>query len=917
MTEDDVIVGEDGDGEEPTVFGNAPRAPSTGSSFFRGGDRIGPYRIIELLGRGAQGEVYHAVDVRLGRDVALKLLSPQLSMNATLRSRFRREAESASKLEHPSICTVYEFGEESGVAFIAMRLVSGTPLSHRIAASRSRSSAGASFVAVRAAESAASSPLSSTEVLGGSWKGRGTEILEMLAVVADALHVAHESGLVHRDIKPANIMVGDDGDPVILDFGLARDLTGGGAELTVTGDLIGTPAYMAPEQIAGKPVDRRADVFALGVILYECLTTRRPFQGTTFEALRKDVLQGRPVDPRRLNPAIPKDLAAVVEVALDKDPQRRYATAQAFAEDLRRVLKLEPILARPPGHLLRVRRWAQRNPLAATGLGFVFVFLLGAWLITTHFLRESRKQASILDATLTQTRQLADVDRVRRLSQAFRSLPPIHPSALPVYDAWLAKARALLDRRRRHEDRLRSLRRNARPYDRASREEDRRTHPRHRELAAVRRKLRAWEDRHRQAESGGAPAEFLARIEDQITELESKEESLAALISERRSWSFVSDEEQWEHETLVELIRRLEAFDGTEESPGEYRRALAWRDVAARVEAESIEEPAELWRRAIDEIADVNAHPAYGGLRIVPQMGLVPLGSDPRSGLHEFAVVTTGKVPRRNSKGELEPSAEDAIVLVLLPGGTFLLGAEPPSASRPPGSPHVDEQAARGEGPVHEVSLAPFFIGKYEVTQAQWRRIAGRNPSWFNAGRFPGMVTGAGHPVENVNWRQITEEIRVVGLTLPTEAQWEYGARAGSGDVFVRGSTREALRGFANLLDESAKAARMSGAARVPWSGFDDGYPVHAPIGSFEPNAFGLHDVLGNVDEIVSGFYADYRASHRAGDGEWDYSVSDYRVARGGSWGDAPEGLRVSRRTGLTDETNGNLTGFRVARPLR
>ncbi len=917
MTPDEANPGDEIDGEEATVVGGSPGTPPSSASFFRGGDRIGAYRIIELLGRGAQGEVYRAEDVRLNRQVALKLLSPQLSMNATLRSRFRREAESASKLEHPSICTVYEFGEESGMAFIAMRLVSGTPLSRRIAASRSQSSEGGSFVAVRGAPSESASPLASTEVLGGSWKACGADILEMLAVVADALHAAHESGLVHRDIKPANIMVGNDGVPVILDFGLARDMADENAELTVTGDLIGTPAYMAPEQIAGKQVDRRADVFALGVILYECLTTRRPFQGTTFEALRKDVLQGRPVDPRRLNPAIPKDLAAVVEVALDKDPQRRYATAMAFAEDLRRVQRLEPILARPPGLFLRIRRWAQRNPVAAGGLGFVFVFLLGAWLLTTHFLRESRKQASLLDATLTQTRQLADVDRVRRLTLAFNALPPIHPDAIPVYDDWLAKAKAVIDRRSRHEAHLESLRKKALPYDNASRARDRRTHPRYAELESIQRKIRAWEHRRAQAEKGGAPAEFLARIDDRIANLESKAEPLEELVSQRRSWSFASDEDQWEHETLVELLRRIEEFEGTADVPGEYRRALAWRDLASRVEAESLEEPAETWRRVIDEIADVKAHPAYGGLRITPQMGLVPLGPDPKSGLEEFAVVSTGRVPRRSATDELTPSEDDAVVLVLLPGGTFRLGAEPPGDGRELGAPNVDERAAPSERPVHEVTLSPFFIGKYEVTQAQWRRLTGRNPSWFTKKRFPNLVRGGPHPVENVNWRQITQEIRVVDLTLPTEVQWEYAARAGSGDVFVLGSSREALRGFANLLDESARAARMGGTGTLSWPGFDDGYAVHAPIGTFRPNAFGLHEVLGNVDEIVSGFYADYRTPHRPGDGEWLYSVSDYRVARGGSWGDGLEGLRVSRRTGLTEETNGNLTGFRVARPLR
>jgi serine/threonine protein kinase len=271
---------------------SGPRRQSANGGATGGGegDRIGPFRILELVGRGGQGIVYLAEDERLHRKVALKVLTGWgLTSEAALK-RFRREAEVASKLDHPGICTVYDAGVEDGVPYIAMRYVEGETLARKL--STARESAGdeaTSVVGLLEFEAAAStrpevdpSPTPS----GPTTHAEVMRVVRLVEEAARALHAAHESGVIHRDIKPGNIMVTAASEPVILDFGLARELEGDLPTLTHMGELFGTPAYMSPEQLAHQRIrlDRRTDVWSLGVTLYECLSLRRPFDTPTHEA---------------------------------------------------------------------------------------------------------------------------------------------------------------------------------------------------------------------------------------------------------------------------------------------------------------------------------------------------------------------------------------------------------------------------------------------------------------------------------------------------------------------------------------------------------------------------------------------------------------------------------------------------------
>jgi len=266
--------------------------------------RLGRYYIKELLGRGGMAAVYRAADTVLQRDVALKILYPHYSDDPAVVERFKREAVTAASLAHPHIVAVYDVGEQEGMVFIAMQLLTGRTLQDRLQESGTL---------------------------------RLDEVLDVLAPVAEALDYAHGRGVIHRDVKPGNIFLSDaaEGPGVLLtDFGIAKQLAAPG--LTTTGALIGTPDYMAPEQIAGGPVGPPSDVYALGMLAYRALTGRRAFDGSVQDVLLGH-LHGHLTPPSRLNPALPPGLDAVLARATARDPNDRYQSAGAFVRDLRLV----------------------------------------------------------------------------------------------------------------------------------------------------------------------------------------------------------------------------------------------------------------------------------------------------------------------------------------------------------------------------------------------------------------------------------------------------------------------------------------------------------------------------------------------------------------------------------------------------
>jgi len=347
--------------------------------------RVGPYQLDAFLGRGGQGAVYEATDTRDGRKVALKLLAGGAGMSEMRRLRLRREAEAIGRIDHPGICRIHEAGLDGDVPYLALHLVPGRTLSEAIGAARRERPAALGTVG---AAEALALPADDGDASGTATRRALSRVCRFFEEAARAVHAAHEAGLVHRDVKPGNLMITPAGDPVVLDFGLARDEEEGGT-ITMTGALLGTPAYMAPEQIAPGAVrlDRRVDVYALGVSMFEALTLLHPFEAPTLEAAAR---LGDAKDLRQLDPRFPRDLSLILATAMRRDRDRRYVTALALAEDLRAFRLGRRIAARPPSVARRLGDWAARRPATAAASAVASVALVAGLAVSLHLLAETR-----------------------------------------------------------------------------------------------------------------------------------------------------------------------------------------------------------------------------------------------------------------------------------------------------------------------------------------------------------------------------------------------------------------------------------------------------------------------------------------------------------------------------------------------
>jgi serine/threonine protein kinase/tetratricopeptide (TPR) repeat protein len=378
---------------------------------------LGDFRLVREISRGGMGVVYEAVQVSLGRPVALKVLPFAAALDARQLQRFKNEAQAAAQLHHSNIVPVHAVGSERGVHFYAMQLIDGHSLAAVLAELRDGlvPGQGSTDAAAVTPPQAAQSTLLSAR--GPAYFRR---VAELGVQAAEALEYAHQMGVVHRDVKPANLLVDTTGRLWVTDFGLARCQAGPG--VTRTGDVVGTLRYMSPEQALSRHglIDHRSDVYSLGATLYEALTLRPPYPGRDREQLLRQLAQGDPPPPRRHNAALPGELETIVLKAMRPEPEKRYATAQELADDLRRFLEHRPIKARPPGPGERAAKWARRHrPLVAAAAAVV---LLGAAAsaVSTVLVWQAKRQteAALAEARKSQRRAEENFESMHRGTMA-------------------------------------------------------------------------------------------------------------------------------------------------------------------------------------------------------------------------------------------------------------------------------------------------------------------------------------------------------------------------------------------------------------------------------------------------------------------------------------------------------------------
>lgn len=363
------------------------------------GTKVDDLIIESELGRGGMGVVYAARQESLGRRVALKILPLVKRGRAEHVERFRREARSASGLEHPHVVPIIDFGETEEAVWYSMRLVDGHDLSSEIAAQREARHTGRSPDRESRAEAGEPLLVLFDDPLYIS------QLTQRFVELADGVHHAHERGVVHRDIKPRNILVDRAGKLYLTDFGLAKDRRFG--TMTDTGGMLGTPSYMSPEQARAQRqrVDHRTDVYSLGVVLYELLTLRRPHLGRTAPEVMTQILEQTPPPIGRLNPRVPRALALVCAKAMEKRPKDRYPTAREFADDLDRFLRHEAVMAGPPSILRRVARWVVKN---RTLLIAAAIVVSGS--LVGHWVSEQRRRGAELERVSTRAGALLELD---------------------------------------------------------------------------------------------------------------------------------------------------------------------------------------------------------------------------------------------------------------------------------------------------------------------------------------------------------------------------------------------------------------------------------------------------------------------------------------------------------------------------
>jgi formylglycine-generating enzyme required for sulfatase activity len=666
--------------------------------------------------------------------------------------------------------------------------------------------------------------------------------LEVVLKVCDTVAFAHARGVVHRDLKPANVMVGAFGEVYVMDWGLAK--------ASGTGAVAGTDAGTASPglTLAGS---------VLGTPSY--MPPERA--GTAIE----------PADPRA---DVYATGAMLYQVLTGSAPYAEHGDGSAILAALRNG---------PPPPVERCQRDAPAalvaicNKAMARELPQRYV-AMGELAADLRAFLDARVVKAYRTGPIVEL--LLWVRRNRALARALFATAAVVLVALAVVlVAWRDSEQS------RH--RFRRLA-SVVQLEEATRQAAT-LYPPWPELVPA---LRRWQ--------AGFEVPLQRERELLATELQRLAARALPPAKDDAGPRFHDVDDGILHASLGRHAAELEAFFAPGGLAARVRERLAW---AEGIAADSIDRHAERWHAAR---AIAAADPRLYGLDLQPQVGLVPLGPDPVTGLLEFADLRSGPPPRRDATGSLEYADDSGIVFVLLPGGSCSIGAQ----AEVPEATNYWPGAKADEAPVERVQLQPFLLGKHEVTQAQWQRLSGYNPS---------LAIGRGsarHPVGYVSWLEAERVLRENGMVLPTEAQWEYGCRAGSTHAWATGDDVASLLGHANVADESARGQFGPGFRYE--ATLRDGWVTDAPVGTFTANALGLHDLHGNHDEWCLDVYRAPRCLHVPGTAGVREGAEVHRVYRGGSYAQPADNFaRCAYRGKAPADTARHDLGLRAARQLR